>query len=140
MWGSRPEPPVCAPMCLQPVVARLGIPLAASHQGTTRALSTVTDSAGARPRKAGTERLPGLIDFCCFRHHLNGNGSPVPNHGRKLRKSIKGRQAKGCDSRSHQHCRTEAVPIESGRMAAEGARSKPPSTLHAQNSVLKIGT
>ena len=58
-------------------------------------LLTVADSAGARPREAGTERWPSLIDFCCFRHHLKGACLANQVAGRKLLKSIKGRQAKG---------------------------------------------
>ena len=39
-----------------PKVARLSVSLAAKGQGTTCALLIVADSAGARPREAGTER------------------------------------------------------------------------------------
>ena len=81
-----------------PAVARLSVPLAAKDQGTKCTLSMVADSAGARPREAGTEEWPSLIDFCCFRHHLDVKCRMFPSNGRKLRKSIKGGKAKvvGC--------------------------------------------
>ena len=53
-------------MCLQPAVARLVIPLAASYQGLKRALSTVADSAGARPRKMVTGRMANFDRFLLF--------------------------------------------------------------------------
>ena len=75
-------------------VARLSIPLAAKDQGSKCILLTVADRARARPRKTVTGEWPSLIDFCCFRHHLNANGGSYPSYGRKLRKSIKGRRPK----------------------------------------------
>ena len=49
-----------------PVVARLGIPLAASYQGAMRALSKVANSARARPRKTVIGRTDRFDRFLLF--------------------------------------------------------------------------
>ena len=86
----------CENPSYKPAVARLVVSLAARDQGTTCALLTVADKAGARSRTTVIAQWPCLIDFCCFRHHLNANGRPFLDHGRKLRKSIMRRKANGC--------------------------------------------
>ena len=49
-----------------PAVARLSVQLAAKDQGTKCTLSTVADSAGARPRKMVTVRMAKFDRFLLF--------------------------------------------------------------------------
>ena len=71
-----------------------GVSLVVTNQGPMRVMLTGADLERARLRKSVTGKWLDLIDFCCFRRHPNAGGRPHEDNGRKLRKSIKRREAK----------------------------------------------
>ena len=132
--GSGATPP-----CLQPAVARLSVPLAANGQGTMRVLLVVSDMERARPREAGAERWPtfcGLRRFASSsKHNVNlrnvQDAKPRKPQNRWKAGTVYIFYIFYTSTRPIHHCRTMSSSFESGRKAAEEARSKPPSTLRA---------
>ena len=97
----------------------------------------------ARPRKSVTGSVAYFDRFLLFSASRRTNGRPPRGNGRKPRKSIKRRQAKGCAavgvSVSPRPTQSDSIPLERlGREGAEKARSNPPCTLRAPGEAVSV--
>ena len=130
-------------LSLDPRSRICGISLVVRRQGSMRILSIVADtrrsvtpriapasqlahSRSGDMREAGTEKWPGLIDFCCFRLHLNAKGRPFQNPSRKLRKSIKGWKARAYTCNTVGLCRRQLKAGYKLLKAAKQSSQQPP--------------
>ena len=103
-----------------------------------RTLLIVTDTERARPRRSVTGSVARFDRFLLFSASPECKRKVILGNSRKLRKSIKGRQAKGCaevgiSALTRQQSRTVLFKMRSGREGAVNreanlpARSPPPA-------------
>ena len=129
-WPSFRTSPTRSRVC--------GVSLLAHEQGIMRTLLIATDTERARPRRSVTGSVARFDRFLLFSASPECKWKVVLGNSRKLRKSIKGRQAKGCvevgiSALTRQQSRTVLFKMRSGREGAVNreanlpARSPPPA-------------
>ena len=108
----------------------------AHEQGIMRTLLIVTDTERARPRRSVTGSVARFDRFLLFSASPECKRKVILGNSRKLRKSIKGRQAKGCVEvgvlRFDMPTESDGV-VQNEKRARRccKSRSQPPSTLPA---------
>ena len=96
--------------------------IVARGRGTTCVVLMVEDSAGARPRKAGTGKWPCFCGLCRFAADFKSNPRQWNAQTAKPRKPQKRWKAKVVGDHSRQHCRTESLKLEAGYKLLETAK------------------